>query len=69
MVKERYGLALIDQLWPLDPGLITRPIAGVNWTTDTAFVRLKHTDHVAIPFRSNDSSWRVHQIREEGSFR
>jgi hypothetical protein len=50
MVKERYGLALIDQLWPLDPGLITRPIAGVNWTTDTAFVRLKHTDHVAIPF-------------------
>lgn len=50
MVKERYGLALIDQLWPLDPGLITRPITGVNWTADTAFVHLKHTDHVAIPF-------------------
>ena len=50
MVKERYGLALIDQLTPLDPGLITRPIAGVNWTADTAFVHSSHMDHVALPF-------------------
>ena len=50
MVKERFGLALIDQLSPLDPGLITRPIAGLNWTADTAFVYLSHTDHVALPF-------------------
>ena len=50
MVKERYGLALIDQLTPLDPGLITRPIAGVNWTADTAFIHSSHMDHVAIPF-------------------
>jgi DNA-binding transcriptional LysR family regulator len=50
MVKERYGLALIDQLTPLDPGLTTRPIAGVNWTADTAFVHSSHTDHVALPF-------------------
>ena len=50
MVRERYGLALIDQLTPLDPGLITRPIVGVNWTADTAFVHSSHMDHVAIPF-------------------
>jgi len=34
MVKERYGLALIDQLVLLEPGLITRPIAGLNWTAE-----------------------------------
>lgn len=50
MVKERYGLALIDQLLPLEPGLITRPIAGVNWTADTAFIHTIHAGHVAIPF-------------------
>lgn len=50
MVKERFGLALIDQLSPLDPGLITRPIAGLNWTADTAFIYLSHSDHVALPF-------------------
>jgi len=35
---------------PLDPGLITRPIAGLNWTADSAFVYVSHTDHVALPF-------------------
>ena len=50
MVKERYGLALIDQLSPLDPSLVTRPLAGLNWTADTAFVYLNQVDHVALPF-------------------
>jgi len=50
MVKERFGLALIDQLSPLDSGLITRPIAGLDWTADTAFVYLNPMDHVALPF-------------------
>jgi DNA-binding transcriptional LysR family regulator len=50
MVKEGYGLALIDQLSPLEPGLVTRPIAGVNWTADTAFVHAKRAGHVALPF-------------------
>lgn len=50
MVKERYGLALIDQLLPLLPGLTTRPIGGVSWTVDTAFVRTRNPGHVAIPF-------------------
>lgn len=50
MVKERYGLALIDQLSPLDPGLVTRPISRLNWTADTAFVHSSYADHVALPF-------------------
>jgi DNA-binding transcriptional LysR family regulator len=50
MVKEHFGLALIDQLSPLDSGLITRPLAGLNWTADTAFVYLNQMDHVALPF-------------------
>lgn len=50
MVKERYGLALIDQLSPLDPGLVIRPLAGLNWTADAAFVYVNHADHVALPF-------------------
>lgn len=50
MVRERYGLALIDQLLPLESGLITRPIAGINWTADTAFVHVSNLAHVALPF-------------------
>ena len=50
MVKENYGLALIDQLSPLESGLVTRPIAGVNWTMDTAFVSSKNATHMALPF-------------------
>jgi len=49
MVKENYGLALIDQLSALESGLITRPIAGVNWTADTAFVTSKESSHIALP--------------------
>lgn len=59
MVRERYGLALIAQLFPLDPGLITRPLAGLNWTADTAFVHLRKAGHVALPFmeRFFENSW------------
>jgi DNA-binding transcriptional LysR family regulator len=50
MVKERCGLALIDQLLPLEPDLITRPIAGVNWTADTAFVHVANAVRVVLSF-------------------
>lgn len=50
MVKAGYGLALVDQLMPVESGLITRPIAGVNWTADTAFVHRNRADHIALPF-------------------
>jgi DNA-binding transcriptional LysR family regulator len=60
MVKARYGLALIDQISSLDSGLTTRPIAGVNWTVDTAFVHHNRADHIALPFieRSLSQYWR-----------
>jgi LysR family hydrogen peroxide-inducible transcriptional activator len=50
MVKQGYGLALIDQLWPLDAGLITRPLASLNWTADFAFVTAKSNRHMALLF-------------------
>jgi DNA-binding transcriptional LysR family regulator len=60
MVKAGYGLALIDQASSLDSGLVTRPISGVNWTVDTAFVHHSRADHVALPFieRSLSQHWR-----------
>jgi DNA-binding transcriptional LysR family regulator len=50
MVRAGYGVALVDQRAILDSGLTTRPIAGVNWTADTAFVYHKKADHLALPF-------------------
>jgi LysR family hydrogen peroxide-inducible transcriptional activator len=50
MVKERYGLALIDEALSLDIGLTTRPISGVNWIAETAFVAAKDGQHIALPF-------------------
>ncbi|WP_263368561.1 LysR family transcriptional regulator substrate-binding protein [Edaphobacter bradus] len=59
MVKSGYGLALIDQTTSLEAGLITKPIAGVNWTADTAFVIHNRADHIALPFleRSLAKQW------------
>jgi LysR family hydrogen peroxide-inducible transcriptional activator len=50
MVKQGYGLALIDQLRPLDAGLIKRPLSRLNWTLDTAFVTTKSYSHLALMF-------------------
>jgi DNA-binding transcriptional LysR family regulator len=50
MVRAGYGVALVDQRTVLDSGLTTRPIAGTNWTADTAFVYHKKADHVGLPF-------------------
>ena len=66
MVKEGYGLALIDQTTPLEQGLTTRPIAGVNWTVDTAFVCSSRADHIALPFieRTLSQNWRAHHRKK-----
>ena len=50
MVKESYGLALVDKHSTLEFGLVTRSIAGVNWTADTAFVTGKQSAHMALPY-------------------
>ena len=38
LVNGGYGLALIGEGTALEAGLTTRPIAGVDWVVDTAFV-------------------------------
>ncbi len=69
MVKAGYGLALVDQLMPLDYGLVTRPIAGVNWTADTAYVHHNRADHIALPFieRFFEDIWRNGKKKKRGS--
>jgi len=43
LIVEGYGLSLIREGTALHPGLITRPITGVTWTVDTAFIY--HGEH------------------------
>jgi DNA-binding transcriptional LysR family regulator len=50
MIRAGYGLALVDRTATLDSGLTTRPIAGIEWTSDTAFVHHKKAEHLALPF-------------------
>jgi DNA-binding transcriptional LysR family regulator len=38
LVKEGYGFALVREGLLLDSALTTRPIAGVDWTVDTALI-------------------------------
>lgn len=49
MVQSGSGLVLIDQKTQLDSTLITRPIANINWTSDTAFVHPICAEHPALP--------------------
>lgn len=45
----------------LDAGLITRPLVGIDWTVDTAFVLRAPMDHIALPFleRFHPQQWRL----------
>jgi DNA-binding transcriptional LysR family regulator len=43
LVLDGYGISLIREGTGLHPGLVTRPIAGVTWTVDTAFIY--HGEH------------------------
>jgi DNA-binding transcriptional LysR family regulator len=49
MVRNGFGLALIDCQMKLEPSLTTRAVAGVTWTADTAFVHYGDADHLALP--------------------
>lgn len=49
LVKQRYGFALIREGQPLDAELTTRPIAGVDWTVDTAIVYRKQSHLKTVP--------------------
>jgi hypothetical protein len=49
LVKEGYGFALIREGTPLEEELTTRPVAGVDWTVDTAVVYHKDRHPKTIP--------------------
>ena len=49
LVKQGYGFALIREGTPLDPELTTRPVAGVDWNIDIAFIYKKEGYPKTIP--------------------
>jgi DNA-binding transcriptional LysR family regulator len=49
MVRAGCGVTLIGEKTVIDPALTTRPIAGIHWTADTAFIHHKDADHLALP--------------------
>ena len=49
LVKEGHGLALIREGTLLDEGLITRRLAGVDWTVDTAVIYHKQRHPKTVP--------------------
>jgi hypothetical protein len=50
LVKGGHGFALIREGTTLDEELLARPIAGVDWTVDTALIyhKLRHPKTVPI---------------------
>ncbi len=48
-MKEGYGFAMIREGAIIDEDLTTRPIAGVDWTLDTAVVYHKQLRPKTIP--------------------
>jgi DNA-binding transcriptional LysR family regulator len=50
LVKAGYGLALIREGTILDTELTTRPVAGVDWAVETAFVynKQRHPETIAV---------------------
>ena len=49
LVREGHGLALIREGAPLEQGLVTRRLAGVNWTVDTAIIYHKQRRPRTVP--------------------
>jgi hypothetical protein len=49
MVESSYSYALIPEGSALQKGLVTRPIAGVTWTVDSALVLGRSKPHRTLP--------------------
>ena len=68
LVKEGHGLALIREGTTLDEELTTRPIAGVDWTVDTAVIYHKAHYPKTIPVlikklrKQHAKEWLAHEI-------
>jgi len=50
LVRDGFGVALVNEDIPLQTDVTTRHIAGVSWTADTAFVFHATAVHPALPF-------------------
>lgn len=50
LVKDGYGLALVNEDIALEQGVTTRRISDVQWTADTAFVYASNADHLLLPY-------------------
>ncbi|MBW8869803.1 MAG: hypothetical protein JF563_03370, partial [Acidobacteriales bacterium] len=50
LVRDGYGIALVGEDTPPEPDVTTRHIAGVAWTSDTAFVRHASALHPSLQF-------------------
>ena len=49
LVKQGFGIAYIREGTALGEDLVTRPVAGVDWTVDTAFIYRKQGHLKTIP--------------------
>ena len=49
LVKEGYGITLIREGTPLDDELTIRPVAGVDWTVNTAVIYHKQRHPKTVP--------------------
>jgi len=71
LVKEGHGLTLIREGSSLDSELTTRPIAGMNWTVDTAVIyhriRFPKTVPILVKKLGKHSNKEVKEIRDKVS--
>jgi len=67
LVKGGHGLALIREGTNLDQELTTRPIAGVNWTVDTALVYHKVRHAKTVPILAKRLTKQFHQNGNESA--
>ena len=67
LVKGGHGLALIREGTNLDQELTTRPIAGVNWTVDTALVYHKVRHAKTVPILAKRLTKQFHQNGTESA--
>jgi DNA-binding transcriptional LysR family regulator len=49
MVEAGRGYALVREGSALQHGLVTRPVAGVSWTVDSALIVCKAASHITLP--------------------
>ncbi len=60
MVQSKFGYALIREGSALENGLVTRPIAGVNWTVDSALIFRKSPSNKTVPVLVRELRKRLH---------